>query len=190
MESRTEEVDGRQKEVHDQDYVYINVPWHIDRKNSPPPGAVKKTTSQNLWPQINSNYWINQKCTKRRFKQFVFENVTLAARQRQHFQGFRASFLVAELPPKTGVLVHKNSLASCQQCRHSVEPRALTCPFKQSNLSSWSRQNCRLQVRHSPCCTLFLANCFGIEMMLCDFYLKRFDLSKGLLFESVLITVW
>jgi len=34
--------------------------------------------------------------------------------------------------------IHKNSLASCQRCRHSVEPRALTCPFKQSNLSFWS----------------------------------------------------
>ena len=45
MESRNEDADGRQKEVHDQDYVYINVPCHIDRKNSPPPGAVKKTTS-------------------------------------------------------------------------------------------------------------------------------------------------
>ena len=39
---------------------------------------------------------------------------------------------------KRCVLVHKNSLASCQRCRHSVEPHALTCPFKQSNLSSWS----------------------------------------------------
>jgi len=37
---------------------------------------------------------------------------------------------------------------------------------------------------------LFLINCFGIEMMLCDLYLKRFDLTKGLLFETFLITVW
>jgi len=93
-------------------------------------------------------------------------------------------FLVAQLPPKRGVSVHKNSLASCQQCRHSVEPRALTCPFKPSNLSDRSRQNCRLQVRHSSCCTLFLINCFGIEMVLCDLYLQRFDLTKGLLFET------
>jgi len=34
--------------------------------------------------------------------------------------------------------VHKNSLASCQRYRHSVDSRALTCPFKQSNLSAWS----------------------------------------------------
>jgi len=33
-------------------------------------------------------------------------------------------------------------------------------------------------------------NCFGIEMVLCDLYLKRFDLTKGLLFETFLITVW
>ena len=36
----------------------------------------------------------------------------------------------------------------------------------------------------------FLVNCFGIEMELCDFYLKRFDLIKGLLCDSFLITVW
>jgi len=45
-------------------------------------------------------------------------------------------------------------------------------------------------VRHSPCCTLFLINCFGIEMVLCDLYLKRFDLTKGLLFHTFSITVW
>jgi len=38
--------------------------------------------------------------------------------------------------------------------------------------------------------TLFLINCFGIEMVLCDLYLKRFDLTKGLLFETFVITVW
>jgi len=49
-------------------------------------------------------------------------------RRREHFRGFLAIFLVAQLSPKRGVLVHKNLLASCQRCRHSVEPRALTCP--------------------------------------------------------------
>ena len=57
-----------------------------------------------------------------------FENGTLVARRRVHFQVFLVIFLVAPLPPKTGVLVHKNSLASYQWCSHSVEPRALTCP--------------------------------------------------------------
>jgi len=40
-----------------------------------------------------------------------FENVTLVARWRVHFQGFLAIFLVAQLHPKRDVLVHKNSLA-------------------------------------------------------------------------------
>ena len=31
---------------------------------------------------------------------------------------------------------------------------------------------------------LFLENYFGIEMVLCDFYLKRFDLTKNSLFET------
>jgi len=29
-----------------------------------------------------------------------------------------------------------------------------------------------------------------IEMVLCDLYLKRFDLTKGLLFKTFVITVW
>jgi len=67
-----------------------------------------------------------------------FLNMTLVARRREHFQVFLAVFLVAQLSPKRGVLVHKNLLASCQRCRHSVEPRTLTCPFKQSDLIAWS----------------------------------------------------
>jgi len=31
---------------------------------------------------------------------------------------------------------------------------------------------------------------FGIEMVLCDLYLKRFDLTKGLLFKTFVITIW
>jgi len=67
-----------------------------------------------------------------------FENTTLVARWREHFRGFWVIFLVVQLSPKRGVLVRKNSLASCQRCRHSVEPRALTCPFKHSDLIAWS----------------------------------------------------
>jgi len=36
------------------------------------------------------------------------------------------------------ILAHKHSLASCQWYRHRAESRALTCPFKQSNLSASS----------------------------------------------------
>ena len=42
-----------------------------------------------------------------------FENTKLVARRRTHFQVFPAIFLVAQLCPKTGVLEHKISLASC-----------------------------------------------------------------------------
>jgi len=120
-----------------------------------------------------------------------FENMTLVAHRRVHFRGFLAIFLVVQLPPKRGILLHKNSLASYQRWSHSIEPRALPCPFKQSNLSAWSYiQICRLWVRHSPCCTLFLMNCFGIEMVLFDLYLKRFDLTKGSLFDTFSITGW
>jgi len=33
-------------------------------------------------------------------------------------------------------------------------------------------------------------SCFGIVMVLCDLYLKRFDLTKGFLFDTFEITVW
>jgi hypothetical protein len=36
--------------------------------------------------------------------------------------------------------------------------------------------------------TLFFMNCFGIELVLCDLYLKRFDLTKSLLFDTFFIT--
>jgi len=54
------------------------------------------------------------------------------------FSGGFGHFFGCSTAPKSGVLAHKNSLASCQRCRHSVEPepRAQTCPFKQSNLSA------------------------------------------------------
>ena len=67
-----------------------------------------------------------------------FENMALVARRTKHFRIFLAMFWVAQLSPERGVLVQKNSLVSCQRCRQSVEPRALTCSFKHSELIVWS----------------------------------------------------
>ena len=61
-----------------------------------------------------------------------FGNTTLVARRREHFRAFLAIFLVAQLSPRRGVLVNKNSLASCQRCGHSV--------------GLWSAESVRLQV--------------------------------------------
>ena len=68
-----------------------------------------------------------------------FENVTLFASATElSISGFWGRFFGCWTASKRGALVHKNSLASCQGCRHSIELRALTCPFKQSNRSAWS----------------------------------------------------
>jgi len=78
-------------------------------------------------------------CCRRQLRNL--ENLTLVARRREHFRVFFGHFLCSSTPSKRGILVHKTSLASlasCQRYRHSVESRALTCPFKQSNLSAWS----------------------------------------------------
>ena len=91
--------------------------------------------------RINSSIKTAQSDVFLRHQPRNFENVTSVARRREHFRGLLAIFLVAQILPKRGVWVHKNSLASYQRCRHSIEPRALTCPFKQSNLSAWSCPN-------------------------------------------------
>jgi len=64
--------------------------------------------------------------------------VLLVLRQRQLLRGFLDNLYCGWTTSKRGVLVRKNSLASCQRCRHGVEPRALTRPSKQNNQSSWS----------------------------------------------------
>jgi len=67
-----------------------------------------------------------------------FRKHDISSASERALPGFWAIFLFAQLSPKRGVLVHKNSLAFCQRCRHSIESRALTCPFKHSDLIAWS----------------------------------------------------
>jgi len=55
---------------------------------------------------------VSKNCAKQ--PQF-FENVTLVAHRRKHFRGFLAIFFGCSTPSKRGVLVHKNSVASCQR---------------------------------------------------------------------------
>jgi len=56
----------------------------------------------------------------------------------ESISGFWGRFFGCWTASKRGALVHNNSLASYQGCRHSIELRALTCLFKQSNLIAWS----------------------------------------------------
>ena len=63
-----------------------------------------------------------------------------SSRWREHFRVFLAIFWLLNSLQR-GIFVHKNSLASCQRYLHSVQSRALTCPFKQSYLSAWSLLN-------------------------------------------------
>jgi len=101
---------------------------------------VKKTTSQNVGPKlirINKLIQTVRSAVSKNPPRFFFAASAAkfwkrdtVARRREHFRGFLTIFLVTQLPSKRVVLVHKISLASCQRCRHSVEPRALKCPFK------------------------------------------------------------
>ena len=93
------------------------------------------------------------------------------------FPGFWGNVFGCWTPSKKDVLVHKNSLASCERCRHSVEH----CEWREVH-RLWNL--CYVCWR-----TLFLMNCFGIELVFCDLYLTRFELTKGFLFDTFLITV-
>jgi len=64
----------------------------------------------------------------------------LSSASKELFRGFLADFLVAELPQKRGRFntVTKNHSLLVNWYRLSVDSRALTCPFKQSNPSIWS----------------------------------------------------
>ena len=48
------------------------------------------------------------------------------------------------------------------------------------------RQNLQALGEAIPLLYMFVINCFGIEMVLCDLYLK----TKGWLFDTFIITVW
>jgi len=114
----------------------------------------------------------------------LFENMTFFARRRELFRGIWVIFLVAQLPPKRGVLAHKNLLASCQWCCHSVDPRALTCPFKQSKLSAWSL------LRHPIHTNLWGRLCFAqvIKETSIDWN-NIYELSRAVLCVCVLLFV-
>jgi len=91
--------------------------------SAPTPPPVKQTTYQNLWPRINWSIKIAHSAVSKpvcsavsflRRQPQIFENVTLVARRRKYFRGFGADFLLLNILQKGGVLIHKNSLASCQ----------------------------------------------------------------------------
>jgi len=135
------------------------------------------------WECSNHKYWlwntVRSAVFVLRYQPQNFENVTLVARRRKHFRVFFGDIFGCSTPSKRGVLVHKTSLASCERCRHSVGHvlwRVL------SNKVIWVLGHvkiCRLEVRHSPCCTLFLITV--LELNRCC----AICISRGLIWQSV-----
>jgi len=96
---------------------------------------VKTTTSQKVWTWINlvMNLWIRTaqlsklffaapaEFFRKRNVSSASENAKLVARRRKQLRAFWTIFWSLNSLQK-GVLVHKNTFASCQRCRHSVEP--------------------------------------------------------------------
>ena len=56
------------------------------------------------------------------------QHTNISSVSERAFPGFFGDCFDCSTPFKSGVLVHKNSLASCQRCCHSVETRTVTCP--------------------------------------------------------------
>jgi len=83
--------------------------------------------------------------------------VTLVARRREQFQFFFDDIFGCSTPSKKRCFSIQDFTRFCQRCRHSVEPRALKCPFKQNNLSAWSRQS--LQALGEAFPLLYVVSC-------------------------------
>ena len=63
----------------------------------------------------------------------------MSSASEKEFLGIWGDFFCCSTPSKKGgVSIHKNAFASCQLVSSQGQSRALTCPFKQSNLSAWS----------------------------------------------------
>jgi len=111
-----------------------------------------RTTSQNFWPRINKLIDELIKTARLTVSKQGFSKRDISIAFRKHSRSFVMIFWSLNSLQKRGVLVHENSLASCQLCRQSVKPRALTCPFKQGNLNvlsllSWHPTHTYLWVR-------------------------------------------
>jgi len=116
-----------------------------------------------------------------------FENLTLVG---ESISGGFWRYFGCTTPSKRGILVHKNSLTSCQQYCHNVESHAMTCPFKQSDLSAWSPLSWqpthtylwgRLCFIHSDCSPLSLSRrvtqIMSTEALLLNASFKSFSTS-------------
>ena len=107
-----------------------------------------------------------------------FENLTFIARRREQFWDFLAIFLVVQLPPKRGFLSTQEFTRFLSTV--SSQRRAM-------------RSDVSFQTKQSECLAtvdLTLYTYRPQSEVLCDLYLKRVDLTKGLLFDTFSITVW
>jgi len=108
--------------------------------------------------------------------------------------------VVMRVLPATGLFhstkgIGSQALAGAAVDKESRRAGKTCCMHRASGFQS--SKSVGFRVRHSPCCTLFLINGFGIEMVSCNLYLKRFNLTKGLLsdiflfvFDTFIIIDW
>ena len=151
----------------------------------------KSKKSQNVWPKLIRWLTNNQSSVSKKVF-FVgrprnFENVTLVAHRREHFQEFLAICVVAELPQTRGAWVHKNSLTRCQLVSSQ---RQATC----SDVSFRTKQSCFVTVELTPHTNTHLRETFVFQSCLLstvsvDLFPTIFDLTKGWLFDDFFIAV-
>jgi len=110
-----------------------------------------------------------------------YEKLTLVARRRERFRVFWPFFwLLNSLQKRCFSTQEFNRFLSMVSSQRRATRSDV---FFQTKLSEWL-----VTVELTP--PLFLINRFGTDMVLCSLYLKRFDLTKGLLFDTFVVTVW
>ena len=134
---------------------------------------VKKTSSQNFWPRINSINWLIESARSTVF--FVaasaakFWKLTLVGKSISGFfwrYFWLLNFLQKEVFKYTRI--HSLFVNGVVTASNHALWRVL------SNKVIWVYRHVKIcRLWHSPSCRWFLINCFGIEMVLCDHYFHR-----------------
>jgi len=111
-------------------YIYIYIYTYISRDTC----GMRSWQEPFRWVQRAAHFGTPRARTRTHKSHKFWKRVIDSASERA-FSGFLGNIFGCSTPSKRGFLVNKNSLASCQQCCHSVEHVS----FKQSVLSAWSR---------------------------------------------------
>ena len=102
--------------------------------------------------------------------------------------------MVAFITCNSSLVPLLEGLCSSNPCRFEVSDFLSFCRNRTDDLginspTLWPTELVLHRLGHVCRCTLLLIDCFGTELVLCNLYLMKFDLTKGLLFDTFFNTV-